>query len=61
MVWKICGYISLTKDGNKLKVVIKKQVYIAKLDDVKAILDGKLDYIEILEPLETKQSGIRGE
>lgn len=55
VVWKSCGYISLTKDGKKLKVVIKKQVYIAKLDDVKAVLDGKLDYIEILEPSETKQ------
>jgi hypothetical protein len=55
LVWKSCGYISLTKDGKKLKVVIKKQVYIAKLDDVKAVLDGKLDYIEILEPSETKK------
>ena len=50
MVWKSCGYISLTKDGKKLKVVVKKMKYIAKLDDVKAVLDGKLSYTEIFEP-----------
>ena len=55
MVWKSCGYLSLTKDGKKLRVVVKKILYVAKLEDVKAVLDGKLSYTEIFEPPETKQ------
>ena len=50
MVWKSCGYISLTKDGKKLRVVVRKMKYIANLDDVKAVLDGERSYTEILEP-----------
>jgi hypothetical protein len=55
MVWKSCGYISLTKDEKKLKIVVKKENFIADLNDVKAVLNGWLDYTEIFEPPETKQ------
>jgi len=55
LVWKSCGYISLTKDGKKLRVVVKKAKYIANLNHVKDVLEGKLSYTEIFEPPETKQ------
>jgi len=50
MVWKSCGYLSLTKGGNNVAVVVKRMRYVASLDDVKAILEGKLDYTQIYEP-----------
>lgn len=50
MVWKDCGYVSLTKDGKKVSVVVKKVRYVAKLEDVKAVLDGKLNYALVYEP-----------
>ncbi|MGD0203229.1 MAG: hypothetical protein ABSC20_04905 [Candidatus Bathyarchaeia archaeon] len=30
MVWKDCGYLSLTKDGKKVSVVVKHVRYVAK-------------------------------
>lgn len=54
-MWHSCGYISLTKDGKKLRVVVKKANFIADLNHVKAVLDGKLGYTEIFEPPEIKQ------
>jgi hypothetical protein len=50
MNWKSCGYLSLTKDGKKVTVMVKHVRYLAKLDDVKAVLDGKLNFTDILEP-----------
>lgn len=38
MVWKDCGYLSLTKDGKKVSFVIKKVRYIAKLEEVRRLL-----------------------
>ncbi|MBT0159923.1 hypothetical protein G4O51_08055 [Candidatus Bathyarchaeota archaeon A05DMB-2] len=45
----------MTKDEKKLKIVVKKEIFIADLNDVKAVLNGWLDYTEIFEPLEIKQ------
>jgi hypothetical protein len=51
MNWKDCGYLSLTKDGKKVSVVIKHVRYIANLDELKAVLEGKLNFTDVLEPL----------
>ena len=51
MVWKSCGYLSLTKNGKRVAVVVKRMRYVASLDDVKAILEGKLGYTQIYEPM----------
>jgi hypothetical protein len=50
MVWKDCGYLSLTKDGKKVAIVVKKVRYIAKLEELRKVLDGKQSYTYILEP-----------
>jgi hypothetical protein len=50
MVWKDCGYFSLTKDGKKVSIVIKKVRYFAVLEEAKAVLDGRKNYTLILEP-----------
>jgi hypothetical protein len=55
MVWKDCGYISLTKDGKKVAVVVKKVRYMAKLEELRKVLDGKQSYTFILEPSPTKE------
>jgi len=49
-MWKDCGYLSLTKDGKKVSVVVKHMQYIASLEELKAVLDGKLNFTDILEP-----------
>jgi hypothetical protein len=50
MVWKDCGYLSLTKNGKKVSTVVKRVRYIAVLEEVKSVLDGKKNYTLILEP-----------
>jgi len=51
MVWKECGYLSLTKDGKKITVMIKYVRYIANLDELKTVLDGKLGFTGVYEPI----------
>ncbi|MGD0496696.1 MAG: hypothetical protein ABSB28_11790 [Candidatus Bathyarchaeia archaeon] len=55
MVWKDCGYLSLSKDGKKVSVVVKKARYIANLEELRKVLDGKKSYTFILEPIPTKE------
>ena len=50
MVWKKCGYVSLTKDGKKVSVVVKHIRYVVSLDEVKAVLDGTLGFAGVFEP-----------
>lgn len=50
MVWKDCGYFSLTKDGKKVSIVIKKVRYFAVLEEVKTVLDGSRNYALVYEP-----------
>lgn len=50
MVWKDCGYLSLTKDGKKVSVVIKKVRYFVVLAEVKDVLNETKGYALIYEP-----------
>jgi len=52
MKWKDCGYLSLTKKGGSLKVVVKHQTYFVKLDEAKAVLNGEKNYTLVYEPIE---------
>jgi hypothetical protein len=52
MVWKDCGYLSLTKKGDKILIVLKHGHYIADLKEIKDVLYGKRDYTLIFEPPE---------
>ena len=47
--WKDCGYITLSKSGKVLSVVVKNQRYVANLDETADILDGKRRYTLIYE------------
>ena len=49
-MWKECGYLSLTKVGKKVSVVVKHVRYVANLEEAKAVLEGKLNFTGILEP-----------
>jgi hypothetical protein len=49
-MWKDCGYISLTKDGRGVTVVLKHARYYVKLSEAKDVLDGKVKYVLIYEP-----------
>lgn len=44
--------MSLTKDGKKVSVVVKKIRYIANLEELRRVLDGRKSYTFILEPSE---------
>jgi hypothetical protein len=41
MIWKDCGYLTLTKDRKKVSVVIKKVRYIAKLEEGSSCSSGE--------------------
>ncbi len=51
MNWKDCGYLSLTKDSKKVTVMVKHERYLANLEELKAVLDGKQKFTLILEPI----------
>jgi len=36
--------------GKNVAVVLKRRRYVASLDELKAVLEGKLDYTQIYEP-----------
>lgn len=57
MVWKDCGYFTLTKDGMKVSIVIKKVRYLAVLEEVKTVLDGSRRYALVFEPPTKENSG----
>lgn len=50
MVWKDCGYISLTKNGKSLKVVVKHVTYFVKINEAKEVIEGKKPYTLVYEP-----------
>jgi acid phosphatase class B len=50
MVWKDCGYVSLTKNGKNLKVVVKHTTYFVKIDEAKKVLEGKKPFTLVFEP-----------
>ena len=47
--WKDCGYLTLSKSGKVLSVVVKHQRFISNLDEVGDVLDGKRNYCLIYE------------
>jgi hypothetical protein len=54
-MWKKCGYLSLTKKGDKLTVMVKHVHYIADLKEIKEVLDGKRNFTLIFEPPEEEK------
>ena len=50
MNWKSSGYLSLTKDGKKVTVMVKHVRYITSQEELKAVLEGKLNFTDIFEP-----------
>jgi hypothetical protein len=50
MTWKECGYLSFTKKGDRILIVVKHQKYVADLKGIKAVLAGKQTYTLIYEP-----------
>jgi len=55
MNWKSTGYLSLTKDGKKVTVMVKHVRYIANLKELQDVLEGKLNFTEVFEPTEVKK------
>lgn len=56
MVWKDCGYFSLTKNGKKLSVVIKHVRYFVEIEEAWAVLEGRRAYTLVYEPPQRRQS-----
>ena len=54
MVWKDCGYLSLTKDGKRVLVVVKRSRYVLSLEESREVLAGRQDYTLIYEPPATE-------
>jgi hypothetical protein len=49
-MWKDCGYLSLTKNGKKVAVVVKHARYVVSLEEAREVLSGKQAYTLIYEP-----------
>jgi hypothetical protein len=49
MVWKDCGYFTLTKNRQKVSVVIKHVRYFLEIEKVKQVLEGKLPFTLVYE------------
>lgn len=47
--WKDCGYISLSKSGKVLSIVVKHKRYIANLDEAAQVFLGAREYTLIWE------------
>jgi len=50
MVWKDCGYLSLTKDGKRVLVVLKRSRYVLSLEEAREVLAGKQACTLVYEP-----------
>ena len=49
-------YSARAKDGKKVSVVVKKTRYLANLEELRKVLEGRKSYTFILEPSETKKT-----
>ena len=49
-------YSARAKDGKKVSVVVKKTRYLANLEELRKVLDGRKSHTCILEPSETKKT-----
>lgn len=47
--WEGCGYISISKSGKVLSVVVKHQRYVANLEELNQVLEGIREYTLIFE------------
>ena len=43
------GYLSLTKDRKMVSITVKQVRYLVSLEEVRAVLDGKLNFVEIFD------------
>ena len=47
--WLDCGYLTISKSGKVLSVVVKHQRYVVNLEETAEVLDGKRNYTLIFE------------
>lgn len=47
--WVDVGYVSLSKSGKALSIVVKHKRYIANLEEIAQVLDGTKEYTLIFE------------
>ena len=47
--WKDCGYITISKSGKVLSVVVKNQRYVVNLVEAEEVLEGRRNYTLIYE------------
>ena len=55
LVWKNCGYLSLSKNGKNVTVVVKHVRYFAKLEELREVLEGKKAYALVCKPPEKEE------
>jgi len=48
--WKDCGYLTYTKKGDRILIVLKHERYVCDLAEVEQVLAKERDYTEIFEP-----------
>ena len=59
MVWKDCGYVSLTKKHDRLRIVVKHQRYDVDLKELMDVLGFRKGYALIHEPPVEEQKDVK--
>jgi len=54
--WKDCGYISYTKKGDGILLVLKNQRYFIKLNELQQVLEKKRNYALLYEPVKKDEA-----
>jgi len=57
--WEDCGYITISKSGKALSVVVKHKRFISNIDEVRGVLDGERNYCLVFEHI--KEGGKNGQ
>ena len=47
--WEHCGYLTISKSGEVLSVVVKKKRYVVNLEETEEVLEGRRNYTLIYE------------
>ena len=47
--WEDCGYLTISKSGRVLSVVVKKKRYVVNLEEAEEVLEGRRNYTLIYE------------
>jgi hypothetical protein len=55
--WKDCGYVTISKMGKVLSIVVKHTRYVANLEEILEVLDGDRNYTLIFEHVGEKAQG----